>query len=354
MTRYIFGQPRWGNPRTPIVIPSTKQGFFGANIHIKYGNGEVNNPPVRNYPTNQTAQSYVNKALDLGIKWYRTNVSTAANIVNERPYFTLMRANGIEPFIVIDQGISLSNSYATNYSQGLALGQAIGQAAAGYALYFETSNEQDYPCRSDEQGQTGYRSGLDGSQRTDFYQPALNAFFGWNTGVADGLRQFIPDAKIGYATGAGFGCYIVGEMWQKGLDTSGNVVRAPVQVDFQGVHWYWSMGDPRTATPNGGTTLNVMQEVWRRMGVPSFITEWGSSPKDTSFIDATQASQLSTRCATYWNNRVADHTAGAFFYGMFPNPEAADDPVSPNWGLVVTDGNTIKPSYTAFKNFIAS
>lgn len=333
-----------------IVIPSTKQAFFGANIHIKYGDGT--GTAVSNYPQNLTAQSYVDKALDLGITWYRTNCNTAANVISERPYFTLMRANGIEPFIVIDAGITLTNSYATSYSGGLALGQAIGQAAAGYCRYFETSNEIDFKCRLDQQGQTG-RSGLDGSQRTDFYQPALDSFFGWNTGVADGLRQYIPDAKIGYATGAGFGAYIVGEMWQKGLDTGGNVVRSPVQVDFQGLHWYWSMGDPRSATPNGGTTLNVMQEIWRRMSVPTFVTEWGSSITDAT-DNATQASQLTTRAGTYWNNRVADHTAGAFFYAMFPNPANEGDNATTNWGLEQSDGTTQKPSYTAYKNFIAA
>lgn len=353
-SRYLIGKPRWtAAPPSGggILIPSTKQKFFGANIHIKYGDGT--GTAVSNYPQNQTVQSYVNKALDLGLGWYRTNCNTAANITAEIPYFTAMRANGIEPFVVIDAGITLTNSYATNYSAGRSLGLAIGQKAAGYVRFFETSNEIDFNCRNDKQSQPA-RSGLDGSQRTDFYQPALDAFMGWNTGVLDGLRYYIPDAQIGYATGAGFGAYIVGEMWKKGLDNTGAQVRDPVNVSFQGLHWYWSMGDPRSATPNGGTTLNVMQEIYRRMSVPTFVTEWGSSIGDAG-TDAAQASQLTTRCGTYWNNRVADNVAGAFFYAMFPNPtNEGDDPVSPNWGLVTADGNTIKQSYTAYKNFIAA
>jgi hypothetical protein len=331
-----------GTGPSPILIPTNKHDMFGANIHIKYGDGT--GAAVSNYPQNQTPQTYVDKALDLGFKWYRTNCNTAANVV--------MRANNIEPFIVIDAGINLSNSYATNYNSGLALGQAIGNAAAGYCLYFETSNEIDFNCRLDKQGQTG-RSGLDGSQRTDFYQPALDAFMGWNTGVLDGLRQYIPNAQVGYATGAGFGAYIVGEMWLKGLNNQGVQVRDPVNVSFQGLHWYWSMGDPRSATPNGGTTLNVMQEIWNRMAVPTFVTEWGSSINDAT-SQAAQASQLTTRCGTYWNNRVADHVAGVMFYAMFPNPANEGDTATLNWGLVQSDGVTIKPSYTAYKNFIAS
>lgn len=341
--RILASKPR--SNRT-IPIPVTTGAFFGANVHI--------GSTYAGYPTGLTASSYVSLAQDLGIRWYRTNNCNTASAINTMaPYFTAMKNAGIEPFIVIDQGINLSNSYATNYSAALSMGQAIGQAAAGLCRYFECSNEQDFPCRTDggSGAQRGDGSYIDGSQRTDFDNNKLAAFFGWNTGMADGIRQYITDAMIGFASGAGFGAYIVGEMWAKGMDNTGTVVRSPVKVNFQGVHWYWSMGNPRSATPSGGSTVNVMQQVWSRMGCPSIITEWGSAPSSDAATQAAQASQLTTRCQTYWDNRVADNTAAAFFYAMFPNP---NDDATLNWGLVQSDGTTKKPSYTAYQSFIAS
>lgn len=351
--RYLFTKPRWQPTASGVLIPSTKSAWAGANIHIKYGDGTT---VVSNYPQNQTPSTYVAFAQDLGIKWYRTNITTAQDAVKAQPYFTAFRAAGIEPFVVINaEPASFTVSYATNYSLGLSLGQAIGQALAGYCVYVETSNEIDKYVRIDKLAGAKRADGssVDGSQRSDFNDTWLNAFCGWNSGVAAGLRQYISGVKIGYAPGTGFGAYIVGEMWQKGIDTNGNVVRAPEPVDYQSFHWYTSMANPQSATPSGGTALNIFQECYRRMGVPMFITEWGSSITDAPTA-ALQASQLTSRAHSFWDTHANDHIAGAFFYGLFPNPAEEGDNDTTNWGLVQKDGITIKPSYTAFKSFIAT
>ena len=334
-----------------IAIPSDKGSFFGANIHIL--------STVAPYPS-QTTSSYVSIAQDLGMKWYRNNVTDGGGALQLRPYYTAMRAAGIEPFTVVimeptsmNPVVQLADGYTANYNSALQRGKDIGQNLAGYCTYFETTNELDYKCRVDWPStgqQRGDGSYVDGSRRTDFNASKIDGWFGWNTGIADGLKTYIPDAKIGFATGAGFGGYIVGEMWKKGLDTNGNVVRSGYPIDFVGMHWYQSMGNPRSAVPSGGSTTNVFQEVWNRCGVPSFLSEWGSSPSDAP-DQATQASQSSTSMARYWDNRVADHLAGAFFYALFPNP---GDSTTANWGIINADGTTHRQVYTTFKNYIAS
>lgn len=328
--------------------------IFGSNIHIKYGDGTT---VVDQYPQNQTISTYVATAQDLGIGWYRTNCTNATDALRAQPYFTAFRAAGIEPFCVIDAGVTLTDSYATAYGKGKTLGTSIGANLAGYCKYFETSNEIDFKCRTD--GGSGAQrtvaangiadgSYIDGSQPTDYSATAIEAFCGWNAGVADGLKVNIPDAVYGFATGAGFG-YVLGSMLHNGTDRTGTVVRTPYPQGLAGLHWYMNMGSPLSAGQSGHV-VNVLQQYNQQMpGAKLFVSEWGLQMDET-----TQTSSIPTWCHTWYANRVAYNILGAFIYAQFPNPSNEGDTATSNWGLIQSDGLTKRAGYTAYKNFISN
>lgn len=330
--------------------------IFGSNIHIKYGNGSA---PVNNYPQNWTVQTYVDSARDLGIGWYRTNLNSAADALAYQPYFSAFRAAGVEPFVVIDLDITLTDSFATAYGKAKTIGQQISANLVGYCKYFETSNERDYHCRTDGgNGPTlrtvalnGVADGtyIDGSRPTDYDATKIEAFCGWNAGMEDGIRVNIPDAICGFATGAGFG-YVMGSMLHNGTDRNGNVVRTPRPQGLAGSHWYMNMGDP-TKAGQSGHVVNVFQQYNQQMpGAAIFVTEWGLAMDET-----TQSSTIPTWCHTWYSNRVAFNIQGAFIYAHFPNPSGeGTDTATSNWGIYQADGVTKRAGYTAYKNFISN
>lgn len=337
---------RMPRPATTEVHPET---LFGVNIHIGY-----------NWITAfgaQTPASYALTGNDLGIQWYRTQCTNASNAAALQPYFTSMRQAGIEPLVVVimEPDADWGATYQQNYKDAYSIGYDIGVNLKGYCTWFETSNEIDFKCRTDVAGLGGGSrttalngisvGGVNGQLRGDYDPQHIEAFCGWNTGMADGIRMSIPDAKIGHATGTAFG-YIMGEMWAKGMDRDGNYVRPCCQVDFMGLHWYDGMGDPRSCGQSYSNVpalkiVNIFQETITRMGCGTLITEWGSTQAGTA-----QAAWATLQGTDWFNHRVGDQILGAIWYALFPN---AGDNDTNNWGLIQADGTTKKPVYTAMQ-----
>lgn len=326
--------PHWPHFPARAQLPSS---MFGLNIHLNWG-----------FPySGQTVTSYAATANDLGIGWYRTDVHDYSSAAFAVPYFDYLRKHGVEPFPVITNVPGWSWDYETSYRIAYSVGAQVSLGLKGYATWFETSNELDYFVRTDSgtglprtitaNGTTvGW---IDGSQPTDFDASRIETFCGWNMGMADGIRSNIPDAKIGFATGTAFGGYIMGEMLQKGMDRDGTYCRPCCKVDFHGLHWYDGMGDPRGAGQVVGSVsfvVNVFQEAWRRMGVGTVISEWGSNHAETA-----QATYITNMGTEYLTHRNDDHIIQANLYALFGNSSADD------WGVIKMDGSTHKAAYSA-------
>jgi hypothetical protein len=158
--------------------------------------------------------------------------------------------------------------------------------------------------------------------------------------------------------------YVVGEMLLKGMDTAGNITKTPIPMDFHGMHYYNTEGNPENAGPSlhyqgkaGGTgsycpdapaapgLINTLSMIQSRMnGIPCLITEWGYQPA----LPASQAAYATSQSGVYFTNRATYNIQGMWFYALFPNPGETDPQ---NYGVFLQDGVTPKAAYTALQNF---
>jgi hypothetical protein len=348
-------QPSTGGAKnvasTPNVTPQQPAAaaalpFFGINVHLL-----ATYAPLPAW----LSSTYVNTCADLGVGTLRTNISTAASAAALVPYFQTFAASNIEPFVVIDQGISLVASYTANYSAGYALGKSIATPLNGHCRYFECGNELDYACRVDflTPGALNPVDGkpVDGSVPTDYLPTSIEAMRGWTAGLRDGIKSVIPDAQCGYASGVAYS-NVVADMLCNGKDTTGAVTQPPISLDFIGVHWYSSQNDILAAGPSTHSNqfVNVLQQLNAVTGrKPIVVSEFG-----TWASAASQAQYLSSQFDVWRTQRAQYNIIGAIYYALFPNPTDQGETTAMNWGLIQDDGVTHKPAYAAYKRYTAA
>jgi hypothetical protein len=374
--------PNTGNfwaPKQASTAP-TPSGFFGLNTHLNRGWAPYQA---------MTPSSYASLISDLGVQIMRTDMTTAANLSssNNLAIINSWIANGCTPLIVITPASYnvVNTTYAANYSAGQTLGIAMANAAvAGISdptkIIWECTNELDFICRIDKQGNASAVNpidgfGPDGSVRTDFIPAAIEMLRGLVGGMIAGIKSIIPTAKCGMATGNPYS-YVVQEMLIKGMDTTGAITQTPIPFDFVCLHWYKTMNNVvfagpsnhrqgRTggtgsycpdAPPSGTPNPNVLALLQSRCnGLPTIVSEWG-----TIDTEANQASYLTSQYAVWFSNRVTYNIQAVLLYTLFA--DTADSGTgsdlggvnTSNYGLIKYDGSTKKAAYTAMKSYHAS
>lgn len=322
------------------------QPFYGINTHLT-----DDYAPVPPWPSS----TYVSTFEALGVQIVRTNISTAAGATALVPYFELFAASNITPLVVIDEGVDIANTYATNYGAAYALGQAIAGPLNGHCVYFECGNEVDITCRVDNvtPGAVNPVDGkpVDGSVPTDYVPSAIEAMRGWTAGLQAGIKTVIPTAQCGYASGVAYS-YVVADMMFNGKDTTGAVTQPPIPLNFMGVHWYSGENNILAAGPSThtGQFVNVLQQlndVTAR--APIIVSEFGTW--DTA---ANQAQYLVSEFDVWRTNRIQYNLIAALFYALFPNPANQGETIAMNWGIMQADGVTKKAAYTAYQNYTAA
>jgi hypothetical protein len=339
----------------------TPDGFFGINTHIASTYAPTSGVP--------TPAQYVAKMQDLGCQIVRTNVSNTTAATTTLPYFQAFKAAGIKTMAVLDQGVPLGSSYATNKTNGQTYASGIATILAGYVDYYEMSNEIDFACRTDggggsarttaTNGVTGAKigTGIDGSIPGDYSITSINALRGWITGGLIGIRAADPAAKCSYASGVPF-AYVVLDMMVNGREPAPPASQTPtvtvasanpaIVMDFATSHWYSSMGNWVNAGPS--TYLGTLQNVPAQMrsvsgNLPIHVTEWGMLG-----TDASQASYMTSQSNFWFTNRATYGIQAVMMYALYPNPgDGAAG--SPNYGIIQLDGTTLKSAYTTLKNY---
>jgi hypothetical protein len=363
-------------PKAQSAAP-TPSGFFGINTHLNRGWAPYQA---------MTPSSYASLISDLGLQIIRTDMTTAANLssANNLAIINSWIANGVTPLIVITPASYnvVNTTYAANFTAGQTLGIAMANAAvAGISdptkIIWECTNELDFICRIDKQGNStavnpidGF--GPDGSVRTDFIPAAIEMLRGLVGGMIAGIKSIIPTAKCGMATGNPYS-YVVQEMLIKGMDTTGAITQTPIPFDFVCLHWYKTMNNVVFAGPSnhrqgrtGGTgsycpdaptsgapNPNVLALLQSRCnGLPTIVSEWG-----TIDTEANQASYITSQYGVWFPNKATYNIQAVILYTLFS--DTADSGTgsdlggvnTSNYGLIKYDGATKKAAYTSMKNY---
>jgi hypothetical protein len=366
-------------PKNQAGAP-TPSGFFGVNTHLNRGWAPYQA---------MTPSSYASLISDLGVQIMRTDMTTAANLssANNLAIINSWIANGCTPMIVITPASYnvVNTTYAANFTAGQTLGIAMANAAvAGITdptkILWECTNELDFICRIDKQGNStavnpidGF--GPDGSVRSDFIPGAIEMLRGLVGGMIAGIKSIIPTAKCGMATGNPYS-YVVQEMLIKGMDTNGNITATPIPFDFVCLHWYKTMNNVvlagpsnhrqgRTggtgsycpdATPSGTPNPNVLALLQSRCnGLPTIVSEWG-----TIDTEANQASYITSQYPIWFSNRALYNIQAVIIYTLFS--DTADSGTgadlggvnTSNYGLIKYDGATKKAAYASMKSYHVS
>lgn len=343
------------------VTITTPSNFFGINVHFADTHAPFNQISAA------TQASYCSAA---GIQTVRTNCSGTTSANTSLPYIQTFAAAGISTLVVIDAGVGYggANTYTTNYNNAFNNCKAIANILKNYVTYYEVTNEQDWTIRIDHLSPVVTPNPIDGfnpdgSVRSDFQAAGLECLRGYVAGGLDGIKSVQPAAQVGWCSGVAYG-YVVGEMLLKGMDPTGTISATPIDMDFHGMHYYNTEGNPENAGPSnhrqgrtGGTgtycpdapaapgLINTLSFIQSRMNnIPILITEWGQGP-DTQVNQATYATNQG---GTYFTKRATYNIQGMWFYALFPNPGETDPQ---NYGVFLTDGITPKLAYGALQTF---
>jgi hypothetical protein len=326
--------------------------FFGINVHFGSTSSAYGN---------LTPAQYVALFRKMGIRTVRTNIASAAKAATVRPYLLACTAAGIDVVVVIDQGLSLTATFAANKTAGATLGKSVANALVGTGVKrVECSNEFDFNCKfTNTTTATRNPRGFiaDGSSMDDFVESKFEAWRGWVAGMVPAVKGYGFSAS--YASGVAFP-QTAYKMLRDGLDVRGAKTKEPIAIDrWVGAHFYDNQGDPTKfisqSRPGGAPTtnysnVNTLAEL-KALGIETFVTEWGSNK-----LPDPQATHIASRLAQYWGWKDEYGVKRAITYCLFA--DAADSGTGTvfgvaetSYGLILADGVTPKPAYASFVNF---
>ncbi|SAK99576.1 hypothetical protein AWB78_05805 [Caballeronia calidae] len=308
----------------PVIAPSGSF-FYGMNGHVTWVG-----PYTVSSPQQQLAQ-----LKDLDVKLYRNDVGSVADAVKLKEIAQMMARSGVTVYPVILQQLNFADENAA-YQASYTLAQQIVNVQR-YAWY-EVTNELAPSCL------VGW---VDGVRSTDYRNDCFQIARGVIRGLIAGIKSVDSQGKIiiGGNTWMHYGFDV---MLANGTQPDGTSGHPVVTWDITAWHWYSEQGDIRNAC--GGTGCYNVIGTLQSFGKPIWINEVGMRPYFPGTPD---------QAATY----MANNMMGALLaiapqyniqslqvYELYDDPPTGQGP----YGIMLNDGQTKKPVYTAVRNFVAT
>ncbi|SAK65937.1 hypothetical protein AWB76_03735 [Caballeronia temeraria] len=294
-------------------------------------NGHVTwpGPYWNSTPTQQLAQ-----LKDLNVTLYRNDVSNVAGAQTLASIARMMAKSGVTVYPVILQNLDFADEN-TAYQASYTLAQQIVNVQ--HYPYYEVTNELAPTCL------VGY---VDGVNTTDYKNDCFMLARGVIRGLIAGIKSVDPAGKI--IIGANTWMHLgLDTMLANGTQPDGTSGHPVVTWDITAWHWYSEQGDITHAC--GTLCYNVIGTL-QSFGKPIWINEVGIRPTFPGTAD---------QVATFMSNNMLGallaiapqyNIQSLQVYELYDDPPTGEGP----YGIVLDDGVTKKPVYTAIKNFIAT
>ncbi len=298
--------------------------FYGMNGHANWVG-----PYQTSTPEQQAAQ-----LRDLNMTMYRNDISNVAGAKNLAKFAKIMAQSGVMVYPVILQDLNFADENSA-YQASFTLAQQI-VSVQQYA-YYEVTNELAPTCLV---------GAVDGVNPADYHNDCYRIARGVIRGLIAGIKSVDAVGKI----------IIGGNTWMHlGLDTmlangtqpDGTSGHPIVTWDITAWHWYSEQGDITHAC--GIRCYNVVGTLLS-FGKPIWINEVGMRPDFPGTVD-----QAATYMANDMMGRLLSiapqyNIQSIQVYELYDDPPTGQGP----YGIMLNDGVTKKPVYTALKNFIAA
>ncbi|MFM0522556.1 MULTISPECIES: glycoside hydrolase family protein [Caballeronia] len=306
-----------------VIAPSGSV-FYGMNGHVNAAG-----PYTTSTPEQQLAQ-----LKDLGVTLYRSDVSTVAGAQKLASVAQMMAESGVTVYPVLLQQLNFPDENSA-YQASYTLAQQIVNVQ--HYAYYEVTNELAPECL------VGW---VDGVNSTDYKNDCFQIARGVIRGLIAGIKSVDPAGKI----------VIGGNTWMHlGLDvmlangtqpdgTSGHPV---VTWDITAWHWYSEQGDITHAC--GTLCYNVIGTL-QSLGKPIWINEVGMRPNFPGTADQAATFMANNMMGALLAIAPQYNIQSLQVYELYDDPPTGQGP----YGIMLNDGVTKKPTYTAVKNFIAT
>ncbi|WP_277188224.1 lipopolysaccharide biosynthesis protein [Caballeronia sp. BR00000012568055] len=295
--------------------------FYGLNGHNSNG-----------APYDTTSiQTQLSQLQDLGATIYRNDVYSQASAQIVAKVAQQMAAGGVTVYPVLMLGLDY-NSEDDAYNAGYTLGQ---QTANSYHYgYYEVGNELEAKALA---------GNYDGNNWQHYNNWSYMLARGVIRGMIAGVKSVDGSAKI-----------IVGGTWKHtaffqmladGSQPDGSWGHPTVSWDITSWHWYSNEGDITYAC--GGTGCQDVLATLQQMGKPIWINEFGVRPDYGSIASIASYLTGSLMMQQYVNIASKYNIQSIQAFELYDDGEG-------EYGLLQGDGQTQKPAYSAYKNFVQS
>ena len=295
-------------------------------------NGHIN----RDGPYTATSLSQQLAQLkDLNVTLYRNDVSNVEGAKKLASVAQTYAQSGVTVYPVILQTLAFPDEN-TAYQASYTLAQQIVEVQR-YAWY-EVTNELAPSCL------VGW---VDGVRSTDYGNACFQIARGVIRGMIAGIKSVDPDGKIiiGGNTWMHYGFDV---MLASGTQPDGTSGHPVVTWDITAWHWYSEQGDIRNAC--GGTGCYNVIGTLQSFGKPIWINEVGMRPSFPGTPDEAAAFMSNNMMGALLAIAPQYGIQSLQVYQLYDDPATGEGP----YGIMLNDGITPKPVYTAVKNFIAA
>ena len=308
-------------PNSTAKASTSTSIFYGMNGHNTNGGAYDVTPAAV-----QLAQLQ-----DLGVKIYRNDVYNPESAKCVAKIAQTMAAGGVTVYPVIMLGTDY-NSEEDAYNAAYALGQ---QVAGTYDYkYYEVGNELESQALS---------GNVDGTVWDQYNNQPFVVARGVIRGMIAGVKSVRPSANI--IVNGTWVHYAFFQMLMDGSQPDGTHGHPTVNWDITAWHWYSDQGDITNAC--GGSGCYNMLSVLSSFGKPVWINEFGVRPNYGSVQDIASYLSGSLMMAQYQSLASTYNIQSIQAFELYDDSEGA-------FGLFEANGQTAKPAYSAYKDFVAS
>ena len=267
---------------------------------------------------------------DLGATIYRNDVYSLNSAKVIANMAQTMAASGVTVYPVIMMGTGF-NTEQDAYNASYTLGR---QVAGTYKYkYYEVGNELEAPALN---------GNVDGVKWNQYNNQPFVLARGVIRGLIAGVKSVDSSAKI--IVNGTWLHYSFFQMLMDGSQPDGTHGHPTVNWDITAWHWYSNQGDMTHAC--GGTGCYNMLSILHSFGKPVWINEfgvrpnYGTNPQIASYLSGNlMMTQFQSLASTYNIQSIQG-------FELYDDSEG-------NFGMMMSDGQTPKDAYYAYKNYVA-